>query len=264
MTKNYRREQLPVPHRAGHPASRRCSRSIPLSLVQELGDVDVFRADAYPAVTYVIGVALLGLIDDFVGSGLFSAVRLERPVRADAARVARARARDPRRRLLDRRGEGGGLARPRAVRSVRTEPDDGGVPGRRRRARARHQPLQSARPPAGALHQGAGPARHGAHAWVAWDPSRAAGRSACSSARSSCCCRSTCASAACWATRARTRSAPSPGCGWWPPCRRPGRRSRLAVMAVVTVYGEFRSISALIERTPGLRQLDSLGRIQHA
>ena len=38
----------------------------------------------------------------------------------------------------------------------------------------------------------------------------------------------------------------------------------LAVMAVVTVYGEFRSISALIERTPGLRQLDSLGRIQHA
>jgi UDP-GlcNAc:undecaprenyl-phosphate/decaprenyl-phosphate GlcNAc-1-phosphate transferase len=36
------------------------------------------------------------------------------------------------------------------------------------------------------------------------------------------------------------------------------------VMALVNVYGEFRSISALIERTPGLRQLDSLGRIQHA
>jgi UDP-GlcNAc:undecaprenyl-phosphate GlcNAc-1-phosphate transferase len=34
----------------------------------------------------------------------------------------------------------------------------------------------------------------------------------------------------------------------------------LGVLAIVTVYGEFRSISAFIERTPGLRQLDSLGR----
>ncbi|HKP88584.1 MAG TPA: hypothetical protein VJT75_01295 [Thermoleophilaceae bacterium] len=38
----------------------------------------------------------------------------------------------------------------------------------------------------------------------------------------------------------------------------------LAVMAVVTVYGEFRSIAAVIDRTPGLRHLDSLGRITHA
>src|SRR4051812_32714891 len=53
---------------------------IPLALVQELADVDVFKPGAYPAVTYVLGVALLGLADDFVGSGLFSAVRLERPV----------------------------------------------------------------------------------------------------------------------------------------------------------------------------------------
>jgi UDP-GlcNAc:undecaprenyl-phosphate/decaprenyl-phosphate GlcNAc-1-phosphate transferase len=43
-----------------------------------------------------------------------------------------------------------------------------------------------------------------------------------------------------------------------------GQAIALAVMVVVTVYGEFRSISALIERTPGLRQLDSLGRIAHA
>jgi UDP-GlcNAc:undecaprenyl-phosphate GlcNAc-1-phosphate transferase len=33
-----------------------------------------------------------------------------------------------------------------------------------------------------------------------------------------------------------------------------------ALLALVTVYGEFRSISALIDRTPGLRQLDLLGR----
>jgi UDP-N-acetylmuramyl pentapeptide phosphotransferase/UDP-N-acetylglucosamine-1-phosphate transferase len=38
----------------------------------------------------------------------------------------------------------------------------------------------------------------------------------------------------------------------------------LAVMAAVTVYGEFRSIAAVIDRTPGLRHLDSLGRIKHA
>ncbi|MEA2307807.1 MAG: hypothetical protein QOG41_1961 [Thermoleophilaceae bacterium] len=43
-----------------------------------------------------------------------------------------------------------------------------------------------------------------------------------------------------------------------------GQAIALAVMAVVTVYGEFRSIAALIDRTPGLRHLDSLGRTTHA
>src|SRR5204863_273558 len=38
----------------------------------------------------------------------------------------------------------------------------------------------------------------------------------------------------------------------------------LGVVLLITVYGEFRSISALIDRTPGLRHLDSLGRISHA
>jgi UDP-GlcNAc:undecaprenyl-phosphate GlcNAc-1-phosphate transferase len=38
----------------------------------------------------------------------------------------------------------------------------------------------------------------------------------------------------------------------------------LGVVAVITLYGEFRSISAVIDRTPGLRHLDSLGRISHA
>jgi UDP-GlcNAc:undecaprenyl-phosphate GlcNAc-1-phosphate transferase len=32
------------------------------------------------------------------------------------------------------------------------------------------------------------------------------------------------------------------------------------VLALITMYGEFRSISAFVERTPGLRQLDLLGR----
>jgi hypothetical protein len=38
----------------------------------------------------------------------------------------------------------------------------------------------------------------------------------------------------------------------------------LALLAAITVYGEFRSISELVERTPGLRELDSIGRPPHA
>jgi UDP-GlcNAc:undecaprenyl-phosphate GlcNAc-1-phosphate transferase len=34
----------------------------------------------------------------------------------------------------------------------------------------------------------------------------------------------------------------------------------LALLVAITLYGEIRSISALVERTPGLRQLDSWGR----
>lgn len=39
-----------------------------------------------------------------------------------------------------------------------------------------------------------------------------------------------------------------------------GQLVALALLAVVTVYGELRSISELVERTPGLRELDSWGR----
>jgi UDP-GlcNAc:undecaprenyl-phosphate GlcNAc-1-phosphate transferase len=42
---------------------------VPLSLLDELADVDVFRAGTSQAVTYVIGVALLGLLDDLAGTG---------------------------------------------------------------------------------------------------------------------------------------------------------------------------------------------------
>jgi UDP-N-acetylmuramyl pentapeptide phosphotransferase/UDP-N-acetylglucosamine-1-phosphate transferase len=44
----------------------------------------------------------------------------------------------------------------------------------------------------------------------------------------------------------------------------PAQAVALAVMAALTIYGEFRSISAVIDRTPGLRHLDSLGRTSHA
>jgi UDP-GlcNAc:undecaprenyl-phosphate/decaprenyl-phosphate GlcNAc-1-phosphate transferase len=43
-----------------------------------------------------------------------------------------------------------------------------------------------------------------------------------------------------------------------------GQLIALALIALATVYGEFRSLGALIERTPVLRQLDSFGRPTHA
>jgi UDP-GlcNAc:undecaprenyl-phosphate GlcNAc-1-phosphate transferase len=39
-----------------------------------------------------------------------------------------------------------------------------------------------------------------------------------------------------------------------------GQLVALALLAAVTLYGELRSISALVERVPGLRELDSWGR----
>jgi UDP-GlcNAc:undecaprenyl-phosphate/decaprenyl-phosphate GlcNAc-1-phosphate transferase len=39
-----------------------------------------------------------------------------------------------------------------------------------------------------------------------------------------------------------------------------GQLIALALVLAATIYGEFRSISELVERTPGLRELDSLGR----
>lgn len=41
---------------------------VPLALVEQAGDTDVFRPGAGDAVTYVVGVALLGLLDDLIGS----------------------------------------------------------------------------------------------------------------------------------------------------------------------------------------------------
>jgi hypothetical protein len=39
-----------------------------------------------------------------------------------------------------------------------------------------------------------------------------------------------------------------------------GQLVALGVLCAIAVYAEFRSLSELIERTPGLRELDSLGR----
>jgi UDP-N-acetylmuramyl pentapeptide phosphotransferase/UDP-N-acetylglucosamine-1-phosphate transferase len=261
VRENYRGSELAFPVGLAIPVAAMLAL-IPLAAIQELADVRIFRSDAYPAVTYVLGVALLGLVDDFVGSGLFSAARLERPA-ASTPRGWRGHA-----------GEilGGGFSTGAVKaagslglalfalsgqgRSTTEYLLGAGVlvlatnlfnlldlrPGRS----AKVLILLGA-----ALSLGAFDARGLWTVGLFLGPvlvllpfdlrergmlgdtgSNAIG-----------------AVAGLWLVATLSTT---------------GQAIALAVMAVVTVYGEFRSISALIERTPGLRQLDSLGRIQHA
>jgi len=58
---------------------------IPLALLDEVGQADVFRPGSGEAVTYVLGVALLGLLDDLIGSGAVSPRGWRGHARATAA-----------------------------------------------------------------------------------------------------------------------------------------------------------------------------------
>jgi UDP-GlcNAc:undecaprenyl-phosphate GlcNAc-1-phosphate transferase len=267
VAKNYRRVVLPFPSGLAIPIAAMLAL-IPLALVQELAGVHVFRPGAYPAVTYVIGVALLGVVDDFVGSGLFAASGA-----AATARPERAVKPTPR----GWRGHtkailGGGFSTGAAKaagslglalfalsgqnRSTEEYLVGAGVlvlatnlfnlldlrPGRS----AKVLILLGA-----ALSLGAWSA-HGL--WtvglflgpiLVLLPFDLRERGMLGDTGSN----AIGAVAGLWLVATLSTT---------------GQAIALAVMAVVTVYGEFRSISALIERTPGLRQLDSLGRIQHA
>jgi UDP-GlcNAc:undecaprenyl-phosphate GlcNAc-1-phosphate transferase len=263
VRENYRRAELPFPIGAAIPVAALLAL-IPLALLQEIADVDVFRADAYPAVTYVVGVALLGLLDDFVGSGLFASARLERPhEQAQTPRGWRGHA-----------GAiiGGGFSTGAAKaagslglalfalsgqgRSTEEYLLGAGVlvlatnlfnlldlrPGRS----AKVLILLGVALTLGSLDTDGlwtvglflGPV-------LVLLPFDLRERGMLGDTGSN----AIGAVAGLWLVATLSTA---------------GQAIALAVMAVVTVYGEFRSISALIERTPGLRQLDSLGRIQHA
>jgi UDP-GlcNAc:undecaprenyl-phosphate GlcNAc-1-phosphate transferase len=263
VTTNYRGAPLPFPIGMAIPVAAMLAL-VPLTLVQELGDVTVFKAGAYPAVTYVIGVALLGLIDDFVGSGLFNASRLERPgAEPEAPRGWRGHGRA----IL-----GGGFSTGAAKAAGSLGLALFALSGQHRSTgdyliavgvlvlATNLFNLLDLRPGRSAkvlILLGA------ALSLGAWD------------------------AAGLWTVglfvgpilvllpfdlRERGMlgdtgsNAIGAVAGLWlvATLSTTGQAIALAVMAVVTVYGEFRSISALIERTPGLRQLDSLGRIQHA
>jgi UDP-GlcNAc:undecaprenyl-phosphate/decaprenyl-phosphate GlcNAc-1-phosphate transferase len=261
VRENYRGAVLAFPIGASIPVAAVLAL-IPLALIQELGDVEVFRAGAYPAVTYVVGVALLGLLDDFVGSGLFSSARLERPA-LETPRGWRGHASE----IL-----GGGFSTGAAKaagslglalfalsgqgRSTAEYLIGAGVlvlatnlfnlldlrPGRS----AKVLTLLGVALSLGALDVDglwtvglfAGPV-------LVLLPFDLRERGMLGDTGSN----AIGAVAGLWLVATLSTT---------------GQAIALAVMAVVTVYGEFRSISALIERTPGLRQIDSLGRIQHA
>jgi hypothetical protein len=70
VRQNYRGAALPFPIGVLIPVAALIAL-VPLALVQELAGAEIFEPAAYPAVTYVIGVSLLGLLDDFAGSGAF-------------------------------------------------------------------------------------------------------------------------------------------------------------------------------------------------
>ena len=71
VRENYRGAALPFPIGVLIPVAALLAL-IPLAFLQEVADAEIFTASAFPAVTYVIGVSLLGLLDDFAGSGAFS------------------------------------------------------------------------------------------------------------------------------------------------------------------------------------------------
>ncbi len=63
---NYRGRELPVPLGAMVPAAALLAL-IPLTLIDRLGPREVFQPDLLPIAIYVLGVAFLGLIDDAMG-----------------------------------------------------------------------------------------------------------------------------------------------------------------------------------------------------
>jgi UDP-GlcNAc:undecaprenyl-phosphate/decaprenyl-phosphate GlcNAc-1-phosphate transferase len=263
VTANYRGAPLPFPTGMAIPVVAMLAL-VPLALLQELGDVTVFKPGAYPAVTYVLGVALLGLIDDFVGSGLFAALRLERATAEPAApRGWRGHARE----IL-----GGGFSTGAAKAA-------GSLGLALFALSGQHRSTGEYLVGAGVLVLATNvfnllDLRPGRSAKVllilgaalslgAWDASglwtvglflgpilvlipfdlRERGMLGDTGSNA------IGAVAGLWLVATLSTT---------------GQAIALAAMALVNVYGEFRSISALIERTPGLRQLDSLGRIQHA
>ena len=68
VRENYRGAAVPFPIGVLIPVAGLLAL-IPLALLQEIAGAEIFTGAAYPAVTYVIGVALLGLLDDFAGGG---------------------------------------------------------------------------------------------------------------------------------------------------------------------------------------------------
>jgi UDP-GlcNAc:undecaprenyl-phosphate GlcNAc-1-phosphate transferase len=262
---NYRHVMVPFPVGVAIPIAGLFAL-IPLSLLQEVADVHVFRADTYPAVVYVLGVALLGLLDDFMGSGLFGQRAESREQGAEGEGPPRGWREHAG--AVARGGFSTGAAKAAGSlglalfalsgqgRSTAEYLIGAGVlvlatnlfnlldlrPGRSAKALL----LLGAALTIGALDV------HGL--WtvglflgpmLVLLPLDLRERGMLGDTGSG----AIGAMAGVWLVVTLSTA---------------GQAVALGIMALVTVYGEFRSISALIERTPGLRLLDSLGRTTHA
>jgi UDP-GlcNAc:undecaprenyl-phosphate GlcNAc-1-phosphate transferase len=264
VRENYRGAALPFPVGVVIPVAALIAL-IPLALLQELADVEVFKPGAYPAVTYVIGVALLGLLDDFAGSGVFG----ERGAGS---------------------GERGGGAPPRGWRGHGSAILGGGFStGAVKAAGSLGLALFALSGQGRSAEEyliGAGVLVLATNLFNLLDlrPGRSAKALVLLGAAL------TLGSLdvdGLWTVglflgpvlvllpldlRERGMlgdtgsNAIGAVAGLWliATLDTTGQAIALAVMAVMTAYGEFRSISGLIERTPGLRHLDSLGRTTHA
>ena len=67
VRQNYRGAQVPFPAGLAIVVAALLAL-VPLALADEIGGLDIFRPGTDRAVTYVLGVALLGLLDDMMGS----------------------------------------------------------------------------------------------------------------------------------------------------------------------------------------------------
>jgi hypothetical protein len=273
VRENFRGTPLPFPIGAVIPVAALVAL-IPLALLQELGDAEVFQPGAYPAVTYVVGVALLGLLDDLVGSGAFGT----------GSRVAGRGSRGVEGALAD------GDPPPRGWRGHTRAIVSGGFSTGAAKAAGSLGialfALSGQGYEAGEYLLGAGVLVLATNLFNLLDlrPGRSAKALLLLGAALTL---GSLDADGLWTVglflgpvlvllpldlRERGMlgdtgsNAIGAVAGVWliATLDTTGQAVALAAMAVITLYGEFRSISRLIDRTPGLRHLDSLGRTTHA
>ena len=236
---------------------------VPLSLLQELADADVFRPGLETALIYVVGVSMLGLLDDLIGSGVLTRGEaaggtrqpLPRGWRGHARAIAGGRLSTGALKAAGSLGlalfvlRDGGRTKPEYFLAVALVVLTTNLfnlldlrPGRSAKALVLLGALLTLASmdvnPLWALGLFVGPILAvlpldlRERAMLGDTGSNAIG-----------------AVAGLWLVLTLSTTA---------------QAIALGVVLLITVYGEFRSISALIDRTPGLRHLDSLGRISHA
>jgi UDP-GlcNAc:undecaprenyl-phosphate/decaprenyl-phosphate GlcNAc-1-phosphate transferase len=264
---NYRERELPFPFGVLSVAAASCAL-IPLALLQGLGAASVFHPEARTIILYVLGVAMLGLIDDTLESsdGRFDVWDPNASGAASGAPPLRKRPRGW-------RGHGGALLRGELSTGTLKAAGSLGLAlfalsggglssGHYLLAVAvlvlatnffNLLDLRPGRATKAFVLLGAGLTVGAADVRPLWSLGLFAGPALVAGA---------------YDLRERTMLGDTGAnllgalAGWWLLLTLPegGQEIALVLLILITVYGEFRSLSALVEKTPGLRQLDSVGR----